>query len=58
MSEDNMIIVKSKIKTLVDDVNIGSDFVGALNDVATALVKKARERCLANGRKTLKPQDL
>ena len=58
MSEDNMIIVKSKIKTLVEDVNIGSDFVDALNVVATGLVRKARERCLANGRKTLKPQDL
>jgi len=55
---DEMIVVKSKIKSVVTDVNISGDFVQALNDEAIKLVKKAKERCVANGRKTLKPQDL
>jgi len=55
---EEMIVVKSKIKNVVTDVNISSDFVQALNDEAIKLVKKAKERCVANGRKTLKPQDL
>ena len=55
---EEMIVVKSKIKSVVTDVNISSDFVQALNGEAIKLVKKAKERCVANGRKTLKPQDL
>ncbi len=58
MAEKEMIIVKSKIKAVVTDVNVGSDFVDALNDAAIELVQKAKKRCIDNGRKTLKPQDL
>ncbi len=58
MAEKEMIIVKSKIKAVVTDVNVGSDFVTALNDAAIELVQKAKKRCTENGRKTLKPQDL
>ena len=56
MSE--MLIVRSKIKTAVEDVNISSDFDEALNEKVIDLVKKAADRCKANGRKTLKPYDL
>ena len=55
---DVNIIVKSKIKEVVTDVNVGSDFVGALNTTVCDLIQKAKKRCLDNGRKTLKPQDL
>jgi histone H3/H4 len=55
---DVNIIVKSKIKEVVTDVNVGSDFVGALNTTVCELIQKAKKRCLDNGRKTLKPQDL
>jgi len=55
---DVSIIVKSKIKEVVTDVNVGSDFVDALNTAVCELIQKAKKRCLENGRKTLKPQDL
>lgn len=58
MSEELMLIVKSKVKDVVEDVNVGGDFAEALNREVIALVKKAVERCKANGRKTLRPQDL
>ena len=57
MSDVN-IIVKSKIKEAATDVNVGSDFVDALNAAVIELIQKAKKRCLDNGRKTLKPQDL
>lgn len=58
MANDIMLIVKSKIKEAVEDVNVGGDFVDALNLEVIALLQKAAKRCKENGRKTLKPQDL
>ncbi len=55
---DVSIIVKSKIKEVATEVNVGSDFVDALNTAVCELILKAKKRCLDNGRKTLKPQDL
>ncbi len=52
------IIVKSKIKECATDVNVGSDFVDALNTAVCELIQRAKKRCPDNGRKTLKPQDL
>ena len=57
-SSEVMVVVKSKIKSVVTGVNVSSDFVGALNQEVIQLINKAKERCTANGRKTLKPQDL
>jgi len=58
MSEELMLVVKSKIKEVAQDVNVGSDFADALNKEVLALIQKAIHRCKENGRKTLKPQDL
>ncbi len=52
------IIVRSKIKTVVEDLNVSGDFGDALNDKVVALIKEAAGRTKANGRKTLKPCDL
>jgi len=53
-----MLVVRSKIKTVVEDVNIAKDFYEALNQKVKNLIKNAEERCKANDRKTLRPCDL
>ena len=53
-----MLIVRSKIKSVVDDLNVSGDFGDALNEKVIALIKDAAKRTKENGRKTLKPYDL
>lgn len=53
-----MLVVKSKIKEHVDDVNVSGDFADALDKEVQALIVKAVERCKANGRKTIQARDL
>lgn len=53
-----MIVVKSKIKELVGNANVSSDFADALNKKVEALVKDAVERAEANNRKTVMAKDL
>ena len=52
-----MLVVKSKIKDATS-LNVSGSFSEALSAKVEELVKKAEERAKANGRKTLKPQDL
>ena len=54
----DLLVVSSKIKTVVEDVNVASDFAEALSAKVVELIKSAATRCKANGRKTLKPYDL
>ena len=53
-----MLVVKSKIKEVVGDLNVSSDFADALDKKAEHLVKEACERCKANGRRTVQSRDL
>ena len=53
-----MIIVKSKIKELVEGFNVAGDFAEALNEVAINLVENAAARADANGRKTVQDKDV
>lgn len=53
-----LIISKSRTKTAAKGSNVSSDFYGALDKKVRGLVAEAVSRCKANGRKTLKPQDL
>jgi histone H3/H4 len=53
-----MLIVKSKIKEVVGNINISSDFADALDAEVLKLVKKAVERAEANNRKTIMAKDL
>lgn len=52
------LIVKSKIKEVVKDLNVGSDVADALEKEVEAILKKAAERAKANGRRTLQARDL
>ena len=53
-----MLVVKSKIKEVAEEVNVSGDFAEALNKKVEALILEACERCKANGRKTVQSKDL
>lgn len=52
------LIVKSKIKSAVPDLQVSSDVPEALNKKVLQLLKEAAERSKANGRRTLQARDL
>ena len=56
MSED--LIVKSKIKSAVKDLNVSGDVAEALNKRVLKLLEEAAQRAKANGRRTLQARDL
>jgi histone H3/H4 len=53
-----LIISKSRTKAAVQKCNVSSDFYGALDGAVRTLIQGAEDRATANGRKTLRPQDL
>ena len=53
-----MLVVKSKIKEHVNELNVSSDFANALDEELKRLIGKAAERAKANGRKTVQSRDL
>jgi histone H3/H4 len=53
-----MIISKTKTKEAVKECNVSGEFYDALDTKVRQLIAKAEERALANGRKTVRPQDL
>jgi hypothetical protein len=53
-----LIISKSRTKAAVKNCNVSSDFYGALDAHVRAAIASAEDRASANGRKTLRPQDL
>ena len=52
------IIVKSKIKEVVNDLNVAAEVAEALNKKVINLLHEASERAKANGRRTLQARDL
>lgn len=52
------LIIKSKIKATVPDLQVSSDVPEALNKKVLQLLKDASERTKANGRRTLQARDL
>lgn len=52
------LIVKSKIKEAVPDLNVASEVAEALNEKVFKLLQEASERAKANGRRTLQARDL
>jgi len=52
------IIVRSKVKEHVGNLNVSGDFADVLSDKAVALIKEACKRAEANGRKTVQSRDL
>lgn len=52
------LIIKSKIKSAVPELNVSSEVPEALNKKVEHLLKEAAERAKANGRRTLQARDL
>jgi histone H3/H4 len=55
---DAMIISKSRVKAAAKRSNVGSEFYGALEQHVRQVISTAEARAAANGRKTLRPQDV
>ncbi len=53
-----LIISKTKTKDAVKKCNVSGEFYGALDKKVKELVAAAEKRAMANGRKTVKAQDL
>ena len=53
-----MLVVKSKVKGIVEGANVSGDFGEALNSVLVWFVQQAAARAEANGRKTIGARDL
>jgi hypothetical protein len=53
-----LIISKSRTKAAVKKSNVSSEFYGALDAAVRTMIAGAEGRASANGRKTLRPQDL
>ncbi|MBI2060606.1 MAG: DUF1931 domain-containing protein [Nitrospirae bacterium] len=53
-----LIVSKSRTKDAAKGCNVSSDFYPALDGKTRSLIASACARAKANGRKTLKPQDL
>jgi histone H3/H4 len=58
MAEKRDLVVKSAVRELVKDMRISDSFFDALNKAVEELVKKAIERAKANGRATLRGEDV
>lgn len=59
----DLLVVQSKVKDVArkvggKDLRFSGDAVKALSDCVGDILKKAANRAKANGRKTVKPQDL
>ncbi|MBS3149307.1 DUF1931 domain-containing protein [Candidatus Woesearchaeota archaeon] len=52
------LIVRSKVKDYVKDMNVSGDFADALSKVCEDLIAKACKRAEDNGRKTVQSRDL
>ena len=54
---DNL-VVRSKLKEYIKDMNVSGDFAEALSKKCEQLIKDAIERAKANGRRTVQSRDL
>ncbi len=52
------LIIKSKIKSAVPDLQVSGEVPEALNKKVLHMLKEASERAKANGRRTLQARDL
>ena len=52
------IVVKSRVKEVVKNCKVSSDFADALSQVAVDMIKAASKRADANGRKTIQAKDV
>ena len=52
------LIVKAAVKEELDEMNVASDFYGALDEEVAELLEDAARRAAENDRKTVQPRDL
>jgi len=59
-NEKEMLLVSSKTKEALKStgLNVSGEALEKLNDRVYAIVKDAQDRCVANGRKTVKASDI
>lgn len=55
---NDMLIIKAKVREACGDMSVGSDFITALNEKVSELVKKAVWRAKENGRRTVMGKDV
>lgn len=53
-----MVVIKAKVKEIIGDFNMGSDFLPTLNAEVQSMIQKAVERAKANNRRTVMSKDL
>ncbi|MBS3066119.1 NFYB/HAP3 family transcription factor subunit [Candidatus Pacearchaeota archaeon] len=58
MAADINLIIKSKVKSTVPDLQVSSDVPDALNKKVLKILQEAAERAKLNGRRTLQAKDL
>ncbi len=58
MKSEVEIIIKSRIKSAVPDMNVSAEVPDALNNKVVELLEKAAVRAKLNGRRTLQARDL
>lgn len=58
ISAKTMLVVKSKVKEVVEGKNLSGDSAEALNEILIQNVQLAAQRAEANGRKTVGSRDL
>jgi len=58
MNMADSLVVRSKIKDYIKDLNVSGDFAEALSKKCEQLIKDAIERAKANGRRTVQSRDL
>jgi histone H3/H4 len=52
------IVVRTKIKEIVKDMNVAEEVGDALDRAVTEILRKAVERAKGNGRRTLQARDI
>lgn len=58
MAKDVEIVIKSRIKSAVPELNVASDVAPELNKKVIELLDEASKRAKLNGRRTLQARDL
>lgn len=54
----DLLVVKAKIKDVIGDYNVASDFADELDKIVRHHVEMAAKRAEANGRRTVMAKDL
>jgi len=55
---DDMLIIKAKVREACSDMSVGTDFLTALNEKVSEIVKKSIWRAKENGRRTVMGKDV